>query len=110
MMRVFYSPFYYANIGQGHVFPIRKFELVRDRRLKEGTLAACHFIEPEPITIADVLLVHTDDYISRLCEGQLTSREIRRLGLSWSESLVRRSFYAVGGTLAAARAAVEEGI
>src|SRR6266576_644487 len=109
-MRVFYSPFYYANIGPGHVFPIRKFELVRDRLLAEGTLAACQFVEPAPITLADVLLVHTDDYVSRLCEGQLTSRAIRRLGLPWSESLVRRSFYAVGGTLAAARAAVEEGI
>jgi len=32
-MRVFYSPFYYADIGQRHVFPIRKLELVRDRLL-----------------------------------------------------------------------------
>ena len=30
-MRVCYTPRYYADIGEGHVFPIRKFELVRDR-------------------------------------------------------------------------------
>jgi hypothetical protein len=30
-MRVFYTPRYYADIGEGHVFPTRKFELVRDR-------------------------------------------------------------------------------
>ena len=37
-MQVFYTPRYYAEIGEGHVFPIRKFELVRDRLLAEGTL------------------------------------------------------------------------
>lgn len=109
-MRVFYSPFYYADIGQNHTFPIRKFELVRDRLLSEGTLLAEEIIEPEPIAVADVLLVHTQDYVSRLCSGRLTDREIRRLGLPWSESLVRRSFYAVGGTVAAALTAIVDGV
>ena len=30
-MRVAYTPRYYADIGKAHIFPIRKFELVRDR-------------------------------------------------------------------------------
>ena len=108
-MHVFYTPRYYAEIGAGHVFPIRKFELVRDRLLAEGTLQPAELIEPDPASIADVLLVHTEDYVSRLCNGTLTSKELRRLGLPWSESLVRRSFYAVGGTLAAAHAALVDG-
>jgi len=29
-LKVFYTPRYYADIGAGHVFPIRKFELVRE--------------------------------------------------------------------------------
>jgi hypothetical protein len=37
-MRVFYTPRYHADIGEGHVFPIRKFELVRDRLLGEKRL------------------------------------------------------------------------
>ncbi|PWT82531.1 MAG: histone deacetylase, partial [Acidobacteria bacterium] len=109
-MRVFYTPFYYAEIGQNHVFPIRKFELVRNKLLEEGTLRPADLVEPSPVTLSDVLLVHTEDYIARLCEGRLTSRELRRLGLPWSESLVRRSFYAVGGTVAGAHVALEEGI
>lgn len=108
-MQVFYSPRYYADIGTGHVFPIRKFELVRDQLLAEGTLQASEIVEPEPASIEDVLLVHTEDYVSRLCNGTLTAKEIRRLGLPWSESLVRRSFYAVGGTLAATHASLAEG-
>ena len=109
-MRVFYTPRYYADIGEGHIFPIRKFELVRDRLLNEGSLRPEDLVEPKPALIQDVLLVHTEDYVSRLCNGTLTSVELRRLGLPWSESLVRRSFYAVGGTISAARAALEEGI
>lgn len=108
-MQVFYTPRYYADIGNGHVFPIRKFELVRDRLLAEGTLDASELIEPPPATIEDVLLVHTEDYVSRLCNGTLTPKEIRRLGLPWSESLVQRSFYATGGTLAATEVALAKG-
>jgi acetoin utilization deacetylase AcuC-like enzyme len=105
-MQVFYTPRYYADIGEGHVFPIRKFELVRDRLLMEGTLAPAEIIEPQPAPVADVLLVHTEDYVTRLRAGSLTPRELRRLGLPWSKALVRRSFLATGGTLAAARAAL----
>ncbi len=109
-MRVFYTPRYYADIGEGHVFPIRKFELVRDRLLREGTLRPADIIEPLPAPVPDVLLVHTEDYIRRLRAGSLTQRELRRLGLPWSKALVRRSFLATGGTIGAARSALSEGV
>ena len=109
-MRVFYTPHYYADIGEGHVFPIRKFEMVRDRLVEEGTLKLTDLWQPEPASVQDVLLVHTGDYVTRLCDGNLTAAELRRLGLPWSKALVRRSFYAVGGTIAAARSSMEEGV
>lgn len=108
-MHVFYTPRYYADIGDGHIFPIRKFELVRDRLLAEGTLHPDEIVEPTPATFDEACLVHTEDYVSRLCTGALTPKELRRLGLPWSESLVRRSFYATGGTIAAAHVALVEG-
>jgi acetoin utilization deacetylase AcuC-like enzyme len=109
-MRVSYTSRYYADIGEGHVFPIRKFELVRDRLLNEGTLHPADIIEPQPASVSDVLLVHTEDYITRLRAGALTPRELRRLGLPWSKALVRRSFLATGGTLNAARWSLTDGI
>ncbi len=109
-MRVLYTPRYYADIGDGHVFPIRKFELVRDRLLQEGTLRPEDLLEPEPASVDDILLVHTEDYVTRLTAGTQPPTELRRLGLPWSESLVRRSFYAVGGTIGAALSALEKGI
>lgn len=108
-MRVFYSARYYADIGDAHIFPIRKFELVRNKLLSEGTLRPGEILEPSPASPEDIRLVHTDDYVMRLCEGQLTMKEIRRLGLPWSQSLVQRSFYAVGGTIAAGLASLEDG-
>ena len=108
--RIFYSPYYYADIGENHVFPIKKFELVRDKLLAEGTLQTSEIIEPQPASIEDVLLVHTEDYISRLRNGTLTTKEVRRLGLPWSEALVRRSFLATSGTINAAKHALETGV
>jgi acetoin utilization deacetylase AcuC-like enzyme len=108
--RIFYSPYYYADIGENHVFPIKKFELVRDKLLRDGTLQSFEIFEPQPAEIGDVLLVHTEDYISRLRDGTLTAKEIRKLGLPWSKSLVRRSFLAVSGTINAAKHALENGV
>lgn len=108
--RVFYSPYYFADIGEGHVFPIRKFELVRDLLLRDGTLAEDEIVEPLPAATDDLLLVHTRDYIDRLIDGRLTAKEIRKLGLPWSESLVRRSLHAISGTIEASKFAVASGI
>ena len=110
MFRVFYSPYYYADIGENHVFPIRKFELVRDVLLREGTITPEEIVEPEPARREDLLLVHTEDYVGRLQNGTLTTKEIRRLGLPWSKSLVRRSFLATSGTINAAKWALENGV
>ncbi|RMG09600.1 MAG: histone deacetylase [Acidobacteria bacterium] len=108
--RVFYSPYYYADIGETHVFPIKKFELVRDKLLLEGTLESDEIIEPQPAAIEDLCLVHTRDYVTRFMDGKLTDKEIRRLGLPWSKSLVRRSFLATSGTINASKHALRYGI
>jgi acetoin utilization deacetylase AcuC-like enzyme len=109
-MLICYTPRYYADIGEGHVFPIRKFELVCRKLMAEGTLRAEDLFEPQPAALEDVLLVHTDDYVTRLRAGALTEREVRRLGLPWSKALVRRSFLAASGTINAARFALAGGV
>ncbi|MFL6228499.1 MAG: histone deacetylase [Pyrinomonadaceae bacterium] len=109
-MLVCYTPRYYADIGEGHVFPIRKFELVCQKLLAEGTIAPRDLFEPQPAALADVLLVHTEDYVTRLRAGSLTPRELRRLGLPWSKALVRRSFLAASGTINSARFALVDGV
>ena len=108
--QIFYSPHYYADIGEDHIFPIRKFEIVRDILLKEKTLQQSEITEPGQAATEDVLLVHTEEYISNLQKGTLTKGELRALGLPWSKSLVRRSFLAASGTINASRQALLDGV
>lgn len=66
--------------------------------------------EPERIDRESLLRVHTGRYVDAFTSGTLGADELRRLGFPWSPELVERSYRAVGGTLAAARFALDEGI
>jgi acetoin utilization deacetylase AcuC-like enzyme len=57
-----------------------------------------------------MLRVHTPAYVDAFTTGTLLPAEMRRLGFPWSEALVERSYRAVGGTIAAASAALEHGV
>lgn len=109
-MFVSYSPGYFVDIGEVHVFPMRKFPLIYEQLTAEGTVDLAQVVEPTLASPDDILLVHTRDYWTRLAAGDLTARELRKLGLPWSPALVRRSQLAVQGTLTAARYALAEGI
>jgi acetoin utilization deacetylase AcuC-like enzyme len=108
-MRAFYSNRYVIKLPDNHRFPIIKYSLIRDRLILEATLSEAGVIEPKPALREEILLVHTADYYDRLAEGRLSLREVRRIGLPWSEALVGRSRLSVAGTLAAARAALTDG-
>jgi acetoin utilization deacetylase AcuC-like enzyme len=53
---------------------------------------------------------HTLGYLGRARSGTLTRREGLALGLPWSPQLVERARRSVGATLAAAEAALEDGV
>lgn len=65
---------------------------------------------PDPVSMDDLLLVHTPRYTRGFMEGALEHREIRKLGLPWSKPLAHRSRLAVQGTINAALAALQDGI
>ena len=54
--------------------------------------------------------VHTPDYVARVRDGGLTREEQRRIGFPWSVQMVERSRRSVGGTIDAARAALQDGV
>lgn len=64
---------------------------------------------PEPASDKAILRSHSEEYLRRLVQGDLTSKEIRRVGLPWSSQIVIRTRYSVGATIAACRAARSEG-
>jgi acetoin utilization deacetylase AcuC-like enzyme len=109
-MRVSYSPGYFVPLPEDHPFPMGKFPVLRQILLAEGVLRPKEIVEPWEADWADLLLVHTSEYLSALAGGTLGPAGQRRLGLPWSEALVRRSRLAVQGTLNAAEMALEGGI
>jgi acetoin utilization deacetylase AcuC-like enzyme len=109
-MKCCYHPGYHLALRAGHPFPISKYPLLKERLLREGVLSEGELIAPEPLGLDALALVHTREYLAKLDSGTLSAAEQRRLGMPWSEALWKRSRLAAGGTLLAARLALEEGI
>ena len=101
---------YQIPLSPDHPFPISKYPLLRDLLVGEGIVAASDLIEPEPASLETLALVHTPEYLDKLANAGLSAAEVRRLGMPWSASLWLRSRLAAGGTLAAARAALADGL
>ncbi|WP_290519395.1 histone deacetylase [Alcanivorax sp.] len=53
---------------------------------------------------------HCPQYVSAMVDGTLDARALRRMGLPWSEALMKRSCIAPMGTLMTAQLALQQGI
>src|SRR5262249_19714246 len=102
-----YSPDYVCDIGP-HVFPVAKFRLIRDALVREGDLAADEILTPAPAPRADLLLVHTPEYLDDLDQLRWTPRTMYS-ELPLDHQIVRAYVLAAGGTTLAAREALARG-
>jgi|YelNatPaOPRAMG01_1025707.scaffolds.fasta_scaffold33902_3 acetoin utilization deacetylase AcuC-like enzyme len=107
--KLVYHPDYDLHLGD-HVFPSQKYRLVRERLLAEGLATPDDFVQPEPASDEDVLLVHEPGWIQRLKTGTLDFQELLRLEIPYSRKMVRAVFLATGGSILAARLALEDGV
>ncbi len=107
--KLIYSDAYYLPIGD-HVFPAEKYRRVRDRLISTGVADATDFLEPEPATDLDILLVHTPDYVQKLKTGTLSAREEMEMEVPYSRDLVEAFWLAAGGSILAARQALTDGV
>lgn len=104
---VIYSESYYVDIGD-HVFPTSKYRILKGRLDANKSLAGkFEIVEPKAIEDKDVLRVHTDEYINKLKTCSLTEEEKFTLEMPLSEGIVEASYICCGGTLKAARSALE---
>jgi acetoin utilization deacetylase AcuC-like enzyme len=109
-MRVAFSPHYSFDLGPHHPFPMGKYRAVYDCLREEGTVRPQEVLPAAPAGLEALRRVHTAEYLDRFLAGGLTATEQRRLGFPWTPALVRRALHATGGTLAAARAAMADGV
>jgi acetoin utilization deacetylase AcuC-like enzyme len=100
--KLVYSDGYYLPIGD-HVFPAEKYRRVRNRLISAGVAEAKDFLEPQPATDQDILLVHKPEYVQKLKTGTLSPREEMELEVPFSPELVKAFWLAAGGSILAAR-------
>lgn len=107
---VVYHPDYVTPLPEEHRFPMPKFQLLYELLLKDNLITTESIHRPNIVKNDILELVHDSDYVQKYCTGTLEAKAQRRIGLPWSEGLVKRTCTAVGGTILTAQLALEKGI
>ncbi len=107
-MQAFYSDRFVLPLPAGHRFPMPKYRLLRDRLAAEVPGIR---LQPAPAASdGELALAHTPTYIAQVAEGLLSPAQQREIGFPWSPEMAERARRSVGATIAAARAALAEGV
>ena len=113
---VFHPDYGFSDWSRTHRFVMAKFhgvvkqlEALQERRpaLRERYRKITDF---QPIARDILERVHTPEYVQAFCSGTLEAQAQRRIGLPWSESLVRRTLLECEGTRLTALLALEHGL
>jgi acetoin utilization deacetylase AcuC-like enzyme len=107
--KLIYSDAYYLPIGN-HVFPAEKYRRIHDRLISTGVAGPEDFLEPQPATDQDILLVHKPEYVQKLTTGTLTQREEMEMEIPYSKELVDAFWLAAGGSILAAQQSLIDGV
>ncbi len=109
-MRFFYPDVEAMPVPAGHRFPAGKYQMLRALIDAEAILQPEWLMASPAAERADLLCAHSAAYVDAVFDGTLSPDIVRRIGLPWSPTLVRRSRATVGGAMAAARSALETGL
>jgi len=107
-LKLIYDDRYDLNLG-AHVFPSQKYRLVYERLLQDAIASQEDFLKPLPASDEDILRVHSQDYVYKLKTGSLTRAEVMRMEVPYSAELIEACWLAAGGSILAARRALEDG-
>ncbi|MBI3982781.1 MAG: histone deacetylase [Gemmatimonadetes bacterium] len=107
-MPVVWHEAYEVDIGP-HVFPTAKYRLIRDRLLRERTVAPDDIRTPPPASDEELGLVHTPEYLDKIRNDRLNLAERMTLEVPFSPALREASWLCAGGSILTARLARETG-
>lgn len=109
-MKVFYSDLYTLPLPSDHRFPIEKYRMLRDYLVEHRIIHHQQLFESPLATKDELYLAHCPHYVKSMEDGSVDIQIIKRIGFPWSHHLYLRSCATVGGALAAAKAALNDGI
>ncbi|MEW6363043.1 MAG: histone deacetylase [Acidobacteriota bacterium] len=104
-----YSEKYNLDLGP-HIFPSRKYHHLVEMLARDYVCRPEEMLTPAPASDADLLLVHTSEYLHKLKDNSLTPAERWRLEIPYTPQLLDAMRTTVGGTILAARKAREKGL
>jgi acetoin utilization deacetylase AcuC-like enzyme len=106
-MKAFHADRQPLALPPGHRFPATKYQRLRSR---VEAWAELDVRDAEPAPDSVLALAHDLRYVQAVAGNGLSAAEQRAIGFPWSEAMVERARRSVGATLAAARAALVEGV
>lgn len=109
-MRFFFPDTPPLPLPPGHRFPADKYHRLVTKLSDEKSLGSAQILPSPLASRGDLCAVHCPAYVASVFDGSLGQPEQRRIGIPWSPTLLERSRATVGGTLAAARAAFDDGL
>ncbi len=105
---VYSDRYWMMDFGQ-HIFPVKKYRMLREKIIALGA-GPEDFIEAEPASEEDLLLVHTPRYLRKIMTGSLSTTEIQALELPFSEQVVKFFLLMTGGTIKTVAEALKTGL
>jgi acetoin utilization deacetylase AcuC-like enzyme len=104
-MSFWFHPGYVAPLPPGHRFPMSKYETTRSALAGAGV----QFRVPDEAPRALLLGAHGAGYVDAVLDARVDPAVARRIGFPVTPAVARRALLSVGGTWAAARAALGQG-
>ena len=108
--RVYYPDTPDIPLPPGHRFPAHKYRLLREHIAAESILDPAQLVASPPASVAELCRAHDPAYVGAMIDGTVSESIQRAIGIPWSEVLVARARATAGGTLAAARSALTDGV
>jgi acetoin utilization deacetylase AcuC-like enzyme len=105
-----YHPDYSFPFPGEHRFPMEKFARLHGYLRGLGIAHGDNEFRPGRAKAALLGQAHCPQYVSDIVTGTLNQKAQRRLGLPWSEGLVKRTCIAPMGTLLTAQLALKQGL
>ena len=105
-MSIFYTDTFVLPLPETHKFPMSKYSLLRERVANDDRFVESDLKIPPAATDEQIRLAHSEEYLHRVKSGDLTYKEIRRIGFPWSLQMVERSRRSTGATIAAVGSAL----
>ncbi len=88
---------------------MRKYRMLREKLLADGIMSPPQLFAAQPVSDEDLLRAHSESYVYGLKNNTLSEKELRPIGLTWSEQLLVRSYTSVGGFVAATEDCLKKG-